>query len=205
MAKNQDLHGSDIAILTPYAGQRQLIARSLLEPSSALRKLFTRQLEARGGQAAKARVRELPRLEIETIDGFEGREKRAIVFSMVRNNVGRFWGFLTEHKRWNVALTRARNGMWIVGSMSMLEQRAPWEDLATITRQATELVKASARTSSNVEADEEDGIDDAINRITWKPQTGDHAGFITRFASHLRRNGCVIDAKDVQTDTNKKE
>lgn len=200
LAKNEDLHGSDIAILTPYAGQRQLIARSLLEPSSALRKLFTRQLELRGGQAAKARVRELPRLEIETIDGFEGREKRAIVFSMVRNNAGRFWGFLTEHKRWNVALTRARNGMWIVGSMPMLEQRAPWEDLATITRQATELMKASAGTA---DADEEDGIDDAINRITWKPQTGDHAGFITRFASHLRRNGCVINAKDVHTDAKK--
>ncbi|PWN31690.1 P-loop containing nucleoside triphosphate hydrolase protein [Meira miltonrushii] len=199
LAKNEDLHGSDIAILTPYAGQRQLIARSLLEPSSALRKLFTRQLELRGGQAAKARVRELPRLEIETIDGFEGREKRAIVFSMVRNNAGRFWGFLTEHKRWNVALTRARNGMWIVGSMSMLEQRAPWEDIATITRQATELVKASAGTT-NTDADEEDGIDDAINRITWKPQTGDHAGFITRFASHLRRNECVINAKDMHTD-----
>ncbi|MCO5565691.1 hypothetical protein L7F22_019365 [Adiantum nelumboides] len=204
LAKNEDLNGSDIAILTPYAGQRQLIARSLLEPSSALRKHFTRQLELRGGQAAKARVRELPRLEIETIDGFEGREKRAIVFSMVRNNAGRFWGFLTEHKRWNVALTRARNGMWIVGSMSMLEQRAPWEDMATISRQASELVKASASTT-NSDADEEDGIDDAINRITWKPKTGDHAGFITRFASHLRRNGCVIDAKDVHKDVNKNQ
>lgn len=204
LAKNEDLHGSDIAILTPYAGQRQLIARSLLDPNSSLRKLFTRQLELRGGQVARARVRELPRLEIETIDGFEGREKRAIVFSMVRNNAGRFWGFLTEHKRWNVALTRARNGMWIVGSMSMLEQRAPWEDMATIARQASELVKGSEK-GMDSEADEEDGIDDAINRITWKPQTGEHAGFITRFANHLRQNGCVINAKDVPTNATKSQ
>lgn len=190
LALNDDLDGRDIAIITPYAGQRDLLARSLLEPSSHLRKLFAGQLEKHGGAQAKARIRELVHLEVETIDGFEGREKRAIVFSMVRNNNGRFWGFLREHKRWNVALTRARNGLWLVGSMAMLERRSAAEEIAAAKEAAA--VTAAGQTP---DADEEDGIE-AMS--PWRPTTGEHAGFITRFAAHLRRNGCVIDANSVR-------
>jgi len=49
-----------------------------------------------------------PSLEISTVDGFQGREKEAIVISMVRSSEGGGVGFLADARRMNVAVTRAR-------------------------------------------------------------------------------------------------
>jgi superfamily I DNA and/or RNA helicase len=47
-------------------------------------------------------------LEISTVDGFQGREKEAVVISMVRSNESNGVGFLADARRMNVAVTRAR-------------------------------------------------------------------------------------------------
>lgn len=47
-------------------------------------------------------------VEISTVDGFQGREKEAIVISMVRSNTQNDVGFLSDARRMNVAVTRAR-------------------------------------------------------------------------------------------------
>ena len=57
-------------------------------------------------------------VEIETIDGFQGREKDIILFSTVRsqNKVG----FLQDYRRMNVALTRARHLLVVFGKAETL-------------------------------------------------------------------------------------
>ena len=48
------------------------------------------------------------------MDGFQGREKEAIVISMVRSNPRRSVGFLSEARRMNVAVTRGRRHVCLV-------------------------------------------------------------------------------------------
>ena len=61
-----------------------------------------------------------PRIEINTIDDFQGREKEAVVISLVRSNTTAEWGFLTDTRRTNVALTRARRKLIVFGDSSTL-------------------------------------------------------------------------------------
>ncbi|KAK3099969.1 hypothetical protein FSP39_012679, partial [Pinctada imbricata] len=55
-----------------------------------------------------------PKLEIKSVDGFQGREKEAVLISMVRSNPKGEVGFLSEKRRINVAVTRARRHLMVV-------------------------------------------------------------------------------------------
>jgi superfamily I DNA and/or RNA helicase len=69
------------------------------------------------------RLRELlpvPGLEIDSVDGFQGREKEAVVLSLVRSNVEGEIGFLADVRRTNVALTRARRKLLVIGDSATL-------------------------------------------------------------------------------------
>lgn len=76
----------------------------------------------RGAQAQSSGV------EVSTVDGFQGREKEVIVFSAVRCNQGRRVGFLADSRRLNVALTRARRGLVVVGDQRTLAADPTWRD-----------------------------------------------------------------------------
>ena len=58
------------------------------------------------------------RIEVKNIDSFQGREKSFIVVSLVRT--GSKLGFITSGQRLNVAITRARRGLVVMGNFSSL-------------------------------------------------------------------------------------
>ncbi|MCA8920653.1 MAG: AAA family ATPase, partial [Planctomycetes bacterium] len=59
-------------------------------------------------------------LEISSVDGFQGREKEAVVVDLVRSNPEARVGFLQDTRRTNVALTRARRFLLVVGDSATL-------------------------------------------------------------------------------------
>jgi superfamily I DNA and/or RNA helicase len=82
----------DIAVIAPYAAQVRLLRN---------------QFDGQG-------------LEIDTVDGFQGREKEAVVITLVRSNRDNEIGFLADRRRMNVALTRARRKLIVIGDSATL-------------------------------------------------------------------------------------
>ena len=85
----------DIGIISPYKGQVQLLRRMLRKDS------YWKPLR--------------PLISINTVDGFQGQERDIILISMVRNNEQGQVGFLSDLRRMNVAITRARMKLIIIG------------------------------------------------------------------------------------------
>jgi superfamily I DNA and/or RNA helicase len=65
-----------------------------------------------------------PDVEVDTVDAFQGREKDAILVSLTRSNPEGQLGFLTDLRRMNVALTRARRHLFVVGDSATLSSHA---------------------------------------------------------------------------------
>jgi len=90
----------DVAVIAPYDAQVQLL---------------------------RQRLAAHPDLEVDTVDGFQGREKEAVIVSLTRSNEAGELGFLTDIRRINVALTRARKKLVVVGDGATV-RRHPFYD-----------------------------------------------------------------------------
>lgn len=64
------------------------------------------------------------KVEIDTVDGFQGREKEAVLISMVRSNAEAEIGFLGDQRRMNVAMTRAKRKLIVIGDSTTLGNHA---------------------------------------------------------------------------------
>ena len=85
----------DIGIITPYSAQVANLSHKITQD------------EYRG-------------LEISTVDGFQGREKEIIILSLVRSNQKHQVGFLSDKRRLNVAITRPRRMLVVIGDIDTI-------------------------------------------------------------------------------------
>ena len=110
----------DFGIITPYRGQARLIRR-LLKMQHYFRRLRRH-------------------ITVGTVDGFQGQERDVIVISLVRDNVAGQIGFLRDLRRMNVAITRARMKLIIVGNAETLSHHCFYRALAEYIRRHGEMV-----------------------------------------------------------------
>uniref|UniRef100_A0A803KT02 Helicase MAGATAMA 3 n=1 Tax=Chenopodium quinoa TaxID=63459 RepID=A0A803KT02_CHEQI len=68
-------------------------------------------------------------VDINTVDGFQGREKDVAIFSCVRASKEGGIGFVSDFRRMNVGITRARSSILVVGSASTLKRDKHWSNL----------------------------------------------------------------------------
>lgn len=94
--KEWGVEPTSIGVISPYSAQVGLLKRLIHEQS--------------------------PEIEISTVDGFQGREKDVIVMSLVRSNDNHEVGFLAEDRRINVAITRPRRQLCVIGDTETLSK-----------------------------------------------------------------------------------
>ncbi|KAJ3053319.1 hypothetical protein HDU99_008008, partial [Rhizoclosmatium hyalinum] len=101
---------SQIGIITPYEGQRAFLV-NYMQFTGTLKKDLYKEIE------------------IASVDAFQGREKDYIIVSCVRSNDHQGIGFLSDPRRLNVALTRAKYGVCVLGNAKVLAKHPLWYEL----------------------------------------------------------------------------
>lgn len=102
--KGFDFKGK-IGIITPYKSQ--------------LRELRSRFAQKYGDSV-------LTTVEFNTTDAFQGRESEVIIFSCVRASFSGGIGFLSDIRRMNVGITRAKSSLWVLGNSHSLMRGEFW-------------------------------------------------------------------------------
>ncbi|ROW01717.1 hypothetical protein VSDG_02124 [Cytospora chrysosperma] len=92
---NAGIKADDIAVVTPYNAQLAVLA--------PLKEAF-------------------PGIELGSVDGFQGREKEAVIVTLVRSNSNGEVGFLGEKRRLNVAMTRPKRSLTIIGDSETVQK-----------------------------------------------------------------------------------
>ncbi|KAF5373702.1 hypothetical protein D9758_000951 [Tetrapyrgos nigripes] len=111
-----------IGVVTPYEGQRSYIVNYMQFNGSLKKDLYKE-------------------IEVASVDAFQGREKDYIILSCVRSNEHQGIGFLNDPRRLNVALTRAKYGVVILGNPKVLSKHPLWHYLLTHYKENGTLVE----------------------------------------------------------------
>lgn len=113
------LRPADIGIITPYNAQVQLLKKKFFsagededDEQGGTKKATIAVNE--DGNADNSDKLTFEGLEIRSVDGFQGGERECIILSLVRSNQSREVGFLSDHRRINVAVTRAKRHLCVI-------------------------------------------------------------------------------------------
>jgi superfamily I DNA and/or RNA helicase len=99
----KNVNHEDIGVITPYNGQKKLLKERLWN--------------------------DFWKVTVDTVDGFQGREKDVVILTMVRSNLEQEIGFLADLRRTNVALTRARKKLIVIGDSATLSSNPFYSEL----------------------------------------------------------------------------
>jgi superfamily I DNA and/or RNA helicase len=120
-----EVSAGDIGVISPYNGQvKELSERFrargwLSDPRSRRPRNSALDADFEVEEATS-------QLEVSSVDGFQGREKEVILISAVRSNPEGKVGFLKDWRRLNVAITRAKRGLVVVGDARTLQRDPYW-------------------------------------------------------------------------------
>jgi predicted DNA helicase len=112
-----EVHGPDGTSLQ-NEGELQIVQK-LLE-SESLDLIKTAIISPYSGQVTAAKEIFPKDLRISTIDSFQGQEKENIIVSLVRSNDDGDIGFLKDYRRMNVAITRAKEQLFVIGDSATI-------------------------------------------------------------------------------------
>ena len=130
-------------------------------------------------------------IEFNTTDAFQGRECEIIIFSCVRASSTGGIGFMTDIRRMNVGLTRAKSSLWILGDSRALVQGEFWRkliedakardrytqgDILAKFRKPLERASGFVYERSATDADEDVVMQDVADDKTSSPATPDEKG-----------------------------
>ncbi|CDY16691.1 BnaA09g20690D [Brassica napus] len=134
-----------VGVISPYKGQIRAIQERIGDKyNNVSDQLFT--------------------LNVRSVDGFQGGEEDVIIISTVRSNGNGKIGFLSNHQRANVALTRARHCLWVVGNERTLTMSGSvW----------TKLVRDSKRRGCFYDAIDDKNLRDAMDDAMVKVDMSD--------------------------------
>ncbi|MBC7949575.1 MAG: AAA family ATPase [Chitinophagaceae bacterium] len=113
----QEVRGNDGTSLQ-NEGELQ-IARHLIE-AETLETTLTAYISPYAGQVAAAKEVLPTGMRISTIDSFQGQEMQNIIVSLVRSNDDGDIGFLKDYRRMNVAITRAKEKLYVIGDSATI-------------------------------------------------------------------------------------
>ena len=125
----------DFGIISPYKAQVHYLRR--LIRTNAFFKPFRRLIT------------------IHTVDGFQGQERDVILISLVRANSSGQIGFLQDLRRMNVAMTRARMKLIIMGDAATLAHHRFYRKLYEYVKAAGKVIRLQEENSENSELDNE--------------------------------------------------
>ena len=113
------------------------IVQKLLE-TEELDEATTAIISPYAGQVAAAKEILPKKLRISTIDSFQGQEKETIIVSLVRSNDDGDIGFLKDYRRMNVAITRAKERLFVIGDSATIGADAFYHAFLTYIEQQGE-------------------------------------------------------------------